>query len=200
MNFKKMSRLLGIFFLFTALVLGCSKGEKTAQTQEPQAAVNKPLVERSSTVTLNATIEGVDYEGRTFTLKDEAGNTQVFKVQNPDVPLEKLKAGMPVQMTIFQKDLYYVAAAGTEIPVDEEMAEVKSTEGEEGQKISVTKTQTWTNTVQAVDLEKRIITLAGEDGSPFELEVQQDVTNLDKLKPGDKIVTKSIQVVSVSFK
>ncbi len=191
---------LFLIFLMAAVVVSCSKGEKSAQTQEAKVAVNKPLVTRSSTVTLNATIEAVDLQNRTFTLKDESGNTQVLKVKNPDVPLEKLKAGMPVQMTISQKELYYVSAPGAETPADEKIADVKSTEGTEGQVISITKTQTQTFTVQSVDVEKRMITLAGEDGSPFELQVQPDVANLDKLKAGDKIVDKSIQVVTVSFK
>ncbi len=199
----KSMKLITVFlsiFLIAALAVSCSKGEKSAQTQEAKVAVNKPLVSRTSTVTLNATIEAVDLQNRTFTLKDESGNTQVFAVKNPQVPLEKLKAGMPVQMTISQKDLYYVAVPGSEIPAEEKMADVKSTESQAGQTISVTKTQTQTFTVKGVDVEKRMVTLAGEDGSPFELEVQQDVSNLDKLKVGDTIVNKSVQVVTVSFK
>jgi hypothetical protein len=175
------------------LLMGCGQAEKTDQTAETQEM--KPSVERSSQVTLNAVVEAVDYTARTFTLKDETGSSQSFQVRNPSVPLEKLKKGDNVTMTIYEEELAFVAAPGTELPSDEEIKAVGTTEGD----ITVANVKQMTSTVQEIDVETRMATLVDEDGTPLTISVREDVKNLDKVKVGDKVVTQITQVVSVSI-
>jgi len=52
----------------------------------------------------------------------------------------------------------------------------------------VSGTVTVTSTVEAVDLEKRIVTLKGENGEVIELAVSKEVRNLPQLKKGDRVV------------
>ncbi len=196
MNLKKFIPFVAIATLVLAGILSCGKGEKTT-TPQAKVAMNKPIVMHTSTVTLNATVEAVDLENRTFTLKDESGNTQTFQVKQENAPLDKLKPGMPVKMTVASKDLYYVAAEGSRIPENVSEAEMEKAGTGADKGIVVTREQTQSYTVKAVDAEKRTLQLSADGGNPFELQVQENAVDLSKLKPGDTIVNKSVQVITI---
>ena len=115
----KMNQSNSIFTTFliltlSGLLLGCGKTETADQAAETQAETQdvKASVERSSEVTLSAVVEAVDYDARTFTLTDEDGNTQSFEVRNSEVPLENLKQGDNVTMTVYQEELVFVTEPG----------------------------------------------------------------------------------------
>jgi len=175
-------------------MVSCEQGEKTGQMEQ-----EKPSVERISEVVLSAVVEAVDYDARILTLKDEEGSTQTFQVKNPNVPLEKLVVGNQVTMTIYQKEVNYVAAPGEEIPSDEQLRTVGAKGKDESKNITIVNAQTMTNTVKEIDLANRLLTLVSADGLPLTLPVQDDVKNLDKLEVGDQVVTQITQVISVSI-
>jgi co-chaperonin GroES (HSP10) len=70
--------------------------------------------------------------------------------------------------------------------------EKKGQSASAGQKPSVYKEEvvTETLTVEAIDLEKRIVTLRRADGSIFDLNVGEEVRNLPQVKVGDEVITK----------
>ena len=175
------------------LLLGCGQTETTDQAAETQDV--KPSVARSSEVTLSAVVEAVDYDARTFTLKDEGGSTQSFEVRNSAVPLENLKLGDNVTMTIYEEELAFVTEPGAELPADAELTAVGSTEGN----IIVTNVKQMTSTVRAIDVENRLATLEAEGIPEFTLPVQDDVKNLENVNVGDQVVTIITQVVSVTI-
>ena len=55
-------------------------------------------------------------------------------------------------------------------------------------------------TVQAVDLEKRIVTLKGPEGNVFDVKVGPEARNLPQLKPGDIVVAKYAESVAIELK
>jgi Cu/Ag efflux protein CusF len=61
-------------------------------------------------------------------------------------------------------------------------------------------TATVTATVQAVDLEKRIVTLKGPEGNVFDVKVGPEARNLPQVKPGDIVVAKYFEAVAVEVK
>jgi hypothetical protein len=71
-----------------------------------------------------------------------------------------------------------------------------------GKKPSVYKEKvvTGTATVQAVDLDKRVVTLKRADGSVFDLAVGPEVRNLPQVKAGDEVVVKYYQSIAVQVK
>jgi hypothetical protein len=56
---------------------------------------------------------------------------------------------------------------------------------------------TGTATVEAVDLEKRIVTLRRADGSLFDLTVGEEVRNLPQVKVGDQVVVKYHESIAI---
>ena len=181
----------------SGLLLGCGQTETADQPAETQAETQdiKPSVERSSEVTLSAVVEAVDYDARTFTLKDEGGSTQSFEVRNSEVPLESLKKGDNVTMTVYQEELAFVTEPGVEVPADVGLTAVGSTAGQ----IIVTNVKQMTSTVLAIDVENRIATLESEGIPEFTVPIQDDVENLENVNVGDQVVTYITQVVSVTI-
>jgi hypothetical protein len=80
--------------------------------------------------------------------------------------------------------------------------EKKEKAGSTGKKPSVYKEKvvTGTATVEAVDLEKRIVTLRRADGSVFDLDVGEEVKNLPQVKVGDEVVVKYYQSIAIQVK
>jgi len=193
MKLNKHTWTLLLILTLSWLPLGCGQTEQPDQTAETQGA--KPTVERSSEVTLSALVEAVDYDARTFSLTDELGNTQSFEVRNPDVPLEDLKEGDNVTMTIYEEELAFVTEPGTELPSDEELRAVGTTEGN----ITVINVKQMTSTVRAIDVENRMATLESEGIPEFTVPIQDDVKNLENVRVGDQVVTFITQVVSVTI-
>jgi Cu/Ag efflux protein CusF len=192
MNPRKHRTIL-LILTSSWLLLGCGQTEQPDQTAETQGA--KPTVERSSEVTLSAVVEAIDYEARTFTLTDESGNTQSFQVRNPDVPLQDLKEGDNVTMTIYEEELAFVTEPGAELPSDEELRAVGTTEGN----VTVINVKQMTSTVRAIDVENRMVTLESEGIPEFTVPVQDDVENLENVRVGDQVLTFITQVVSVTI-
>jgi Cu/Ag efflux protein CusF len=177
----------------SGLLLGCGQTETADQAAETQDV--KPSVERTSEVTLSAVVEAVDYDARTFTLKDEGGSTQSFEVRNSEVPLESLKKGDNVTMTVYQEELAFVTEPGAELPADVGLTAVGSTAGQ----IIVTNVKQMTSTVLAIDVENRMATLESEGIPEFTVPIQDDVQNLENVNVGDQVVTYITQVVSVTI-
>jgi len=71
-----------------------------------------------------------------------------------------------------------------------------------GKKPTVYKEQvvTRTATVEAVDLEKRVVTLKRTDGTVFDLAVGPEVRNLPQVKVGDEVVVKYYESLLVQVK
>ena len=193
MNLRKHNFTILMILTLSGLLVGCGQTEEPDQTAETQG--EKPSVERSSEVTLSAVVEAVDYDARTFSLKDEEGNTQSFQVRNSEVPLQDLKMGDSVTMTIYEEELAFVTEPGAELPSDAELTAVGSTEGN----IIVSNVKQMTSTVLAIDIENRIATLESEGIPELTLPIQDDVQNLENVNVGDQVVTYITQVVSVTI-
>jgi hypothetical protein len=75
---------------------------------------------------------------------------------------------------------------------------VKTVTQSKGSKPQVTKERyvTATATVEAINLEKRVVTLKGENGKVFDLKVGPEARNLPQVKAGDLVTVKYIEAVS----
>jgi ABC-type Fe3+-hydroxamate transport system substrate-binding protein len=190
--------------LLILTIVGCEKAQKAEEavveeTTEQAQKAEKPSVERTTEHTFSATVEAVDMEERSVTLKDEEGVTHTFANIKADVPLEKLEVGKTVSMTIYQKEINYAVEEGEEIPGDEKIRAVGTKEGEEERRITIVQSQTMTTTVKEVDTVNRMLTLVMEDGMLITLPVQDDVKNLENLEPGDKVVSLVTQLIMLTL-
>lgn len=58
------------------------------------------------------------------------------------------------------------------------------------------RTVTATATVQAIDLEKRVVTLMGQEGNVFDVTVGKEARNLPQVKVGDEVTVKYYEALS----
>ena len=195
MRLFKFALTFLLIFTSSWLILSCTQTEIPEQPAETQQ--DKPATDRSSVVTVDAVVDSVDYDARTFSLTDEEGNTQEFQVRNPLVPLEELKQGDNVTMTVYERELAYVVEPGAALPSDDELRTVGKTE--EGA-ITVTRIEQTTYTVTAIDPENRTVSVESEQIPEFTLHVRDDVKNLENVHVGDQVLSYVTQVVSVTIK
>jgi hypothetical protein len=121
-------------------------------------------------------------------LRSVAGNGRPLRQRRKEkIPMRKLFVLVAVVM-------FALSFAGT-VGAQQKKAEPASA----GKKPRVFKENvvTATATVEAIDLEKRIVTLKRADGSVFDLEVGKEVRNLPQVKVGDEVVTKYYQSILV---
>ncbi len=194
MRLSKFTLTILLIFTSSCLFLACTQKEAPEQSAEIQQ--EKPSTEQESIVTFDAVVDAVDYDARTFSLTDEDGNTQSFTVKNPAVPLENLKVGDNVSVDIYERQLAFVAEPGAELPSDEKLSAVGTTKGS----VTVTKIEQTTFTVNDIDLIHRTVTVESDQIPEFTLPVRDDVQNLENVEIGDKILSYTTQVVSVSIK
>ena len=182
--------LVIIISVFSLFVTACQQGDQT-----PQTSGEKPSVERTSVNTLTATVTAVDYDARSLTISDEEGVSHTFNNIRPDFPLDKFEMDETITMEMYRQEINYVVAEGAEVPEDQAFRAIGGKESDD-KNVTLIQAQDMTTTVKEVDAENRMVTLLMEDGTPLMLPVQDDVKNLENLKPGEKVVTQVTQVIN----
>jgi hypothetical protein len=170
----------------------------TATEKAPGAPAEKKMPSRgeSRSVKLHGTIEAVDKDKGTVTIKD-ARRTLTFDVQDKS-KLDMIKVGDPVVATYIEALVYQVMKAGTGTPsmsVKEARASSKPGEtpaGAVGREISVT------TTITAIDKKAQTVTIKGPQGRSETIKAR-DPKNLDLVKVGDLVDITYAQALIVSL-
>ena len=169
----------GLIVLMCAVALAAAT---PAPAAEPSAT---PAVGGARTVTIRGTVEAVDKEKKTVTLKGPKGRTLTLSVQDPQ-KLEVVKVGDPVVARYYASIAIEVHKAGTATPgITKQEAVASSKPGETpagvvGEKITVTAT------VTAIDAKAHTVTITGPQGG-VETVKARDPKNLAMIKVGDLV-------------
>lgn len=78
-----------------------------------------------------------------------------------------------------------------------EMEKAPATQQETAPVIAESETVTMTATVQAVDLQNRLVTLKQKGGQPFTVHVSEQVRNLPQVRVGNRVVVRYTEAVAV---
>jgi Cu/Ag efflux protein CusF len=188
-----MKRILS---LLTAGLLSLSFSayalEEGEQADEPGAVAGR-LVE------VTATIEAIDYENRTVTLKGPE-RTVTLKVDERARNFEQAKVGDTVTVEYFESVALMLESAGGETPPPAEFAAVERAPLGEKPGISAIDTRDITASVEAIDHDARTVTLKGPEGNTLTLEVGDNAPNFDKVKVGDQVRARYTQALAISVK
>jgi hypothetical protein len=175
--------------LNTALAIHPS-ASVVAQTASPPAAKPKapapakPKAEEVVAVTLRGTVEAIDKEKGTITIKGRQRSLTV-QVRDPK-KLEAIKVGDPVVGRYYEALAIEVKKPGTATPgvtVQQGTATSKPGETPAG---AVGQQVTATVTVTAIDKAAKTVTVKGADGTTETVKAR-DPKNLDALKVGDLV-------------
>jgi Cu/Ag efflux protein CusF len=180
-------KTLVVVLLVSSFVLGLAFGTNAATASvvaQATAPAAKPKVQEAAVVTVRGTVEAIDKEKQTVTLKGPK-RTLTLHVRDPK-KLEAIKVGDPVVGKYYEAVAIEVKKPGAATPgVTAQQSVATSKPGETpagaiGQQVSVT------TTITAIDKAARRVTLKGPDGSSEMVKVR-DPKNLEAVKVGDLV-------------
>jgi len=198
-------RTLIVVFLVSALVpvaLASSPSaavvaQATAPAAKPKAPeAAKPKVQEAAVVTLRGTVEAIDKEKQTVTIK---GPNQSLTVQVRDPKkLEAIKVGDPVVGKYYEAMAFEVKKAGTATPgVTAQQGTATSKPGTTpagavGQQVTLTVT------IVGIDKKAGTVTVKGPEGRTETVKAR-DPKNLDAVKVGDLVEITYTQALAIAL-
>jgi hypothetical protein len=184
---EKVVKTVVVGLLMSTLVPGAAFGAGrspapvVAQASSPAA---KPKVQEASVITVRGTVEAIDKEKQTVTLKGPK-RTLTLQVRDPK-KLEAIKVGDPVVGKYYEALAIEVKKPGTATPgmtAQQQVATSKPGEtpaGAIGQQVSITAT------IIAIDKKAHTVTIKGPGGITETVKAR-DPKNLDAVLVGDLV-------------
>jgi ribosomal protein S17 len=181
--------MVGAMVKTAALGAGLSPAPVVAQASQPAAKPKaqeaaKPKAQTASVVTLRGTVEAIDKEKQTVTLKGPK-RTLVVQVQDPK-KLDAIKVGDPVVGKYYEALAFEVKKAGTATPGMTAQQGVASSKPSETPAGAVGQQVTVTVTITEIDKKAGTVTVKGPEGRTETIKAR-DPKNLDAVKVGDLV-------------
>jgi hypothetical protein len=173
--------MVGILIPGTALATGVP-APVVAQATTPPAA--KPKGETATVVNLRGTVEAIDKDKQTVTIKGP-NRTLVLRVRDPK-KLEAIKVGDPVVGKYYEALAFEVKKAGTATPGVTAQQGVATTPPGSTPAGAVGEQLTVTATIVAIDKKAHTVTIKGPQGNTETIKAR-DPKNLDLVKVGDLV-------------
>jgi hypothetical protein len=136
-------------------------GRTIAQATAPETA--KPSREEARTVTLHGTVEAVDKDKGTVTIKGSKGRTVTVAVRDPK-KLDVVKVGDPVVAKYYESLAIQVKKAGQATPGASAQETVATSKPGETPGGAVARQVMLTATITAIDPKGQTVTLKGPQG------------------------------------
>ncbi|HEX5055475.1 MAG TPA: hypothetical protein VFX02_03155 [Gammaproteobacteria bacterium] len=169
----------------------------------PAMAVNEaaqPGVVDAAHESIVATVEDVNHEKRTITLKGPEGNEVTMEAGPQIARFEEVEKGDRLKVD------YLESVAVAIVPPDQAEGAVRSGESflvrnPQSQKPGATavRTEVVTATVEKIDAAERIATLQGPDSGTLEISIAPDVPNVASIKRGDRVVVEKTRALALNI-
>lgn len=184
--------------LLAAGLLAVSYTAGAAEHATEQATeIVAPRTVAAKLAKVTATIEAIDYEKRTVTLKGPK-RTITMQVDESARNFEQAKVGDKVAVEFYESLALMVQRTDASPPPPAEFAAVELAPLGDKPGVAAVDTQMITATVEAIDYETRMVTLKGPQGNSITLEVDESAPNFDKVKVDDQVVTRHTTAVAIS--
>lgn len=168
----------------------------TAAAQQPSAAIPEPVV-LAERATLTATVEQIDRQQRTVTLKGREGRTVTLKVPEDAANFDQVQVGDTVRAEYLDAVALFVRRPNGAPAVAESSAVRVAPPGQMPAAMRVDTVQ-MTARVEAIDYDSREVTLRGPEGRTRTVKVDPRVERLNEVKVGDEVVVRHTEAVALS--
>jgi ribosomal protein S17 len=184
---KRVKALVVALLMLAPAVPAAAQGTGTAPAPAVKPAspeITKPKGQEAAVVTLRGTVEAIDKEKQTVTIKGPK-RTLTIRVQDPK-KLDAIKVGDPVIGKYYEALAFEVKKPGTATPgVTSQQAVGTSAPGTTpagavGEQIMVTAT------IVGIDKKAQTVTIKGPDGTTETVKARNP-KNLDAVKVGDLV-------------
>jgi hypothetical protein len=155
-----------------------------AKPKAAEATPGKPKAQDSAVVTLRGTVEAIDRDKQTVTIKGPK-RTLTVRVQDPK-KLDAIKVGDPVVGKYYEAIAFEVKKPGSATPGVTSQQAVATSQpgatpaGAAGEQITITAT------ITAIDKKAHTVTIKGPEGNSETVKAR-DPKNLDAVKVGDLV-------------
>ncbi|MBA4418672.1 MAG: hypothetical protein C0392_12305 [Syntrophus sp. (in: bacteria)] len=191
-----MKRLWTVI-LAVAMVITVSSFVLAQKEDSKKKVKSKPGIVVADVVAMEATVEAVDSNKRTLTLKGPEGNTRTFKVGKEIKNFDQIKAGDKVKAEYFESIAVFVRKSDAPATAGE-MAEVDvAPKGKKPAAFAIDVVEV-TAKVTAIDYKKRTVTLKGPEGNVRTFPVDKRVKNFKQVKVGDEVVIRHTEALAIS--
>ena len=148
---------------------------------------------------LTARVDAVDYGKQLVTLTGPQGNTVTLKV-GPEVRnLDQVKAGDQLIVEHYESIALFVRKSGEPPHATEATVVALAPKGQKPGGI-VVDTAEITATVEAIDYEKRTVTLRGPEGKTRTIKVDPAVKRFPEIKRGDEVVVRHTEALAIAVR
>ena len=163
-----------------------------ASTQE----ATKPGVVAVDVIQFTSPVEAIDYQKRTIALKGPDGKLRTFTASKDVRNLEQIKTGDLVKVELVEEVALFVRKASDAPEATETSAIGVAPKGQKPGVMFVDTVQVTAN-VEAVDYQKRTITLRGPQGNVMTYKVGDAVKRLNEVKAGDQVVLRVTDALAI---
>ena len=140
-------------------------------------------------------VTAIDYQKKTVTLKGPEGNLVTLHAKNAR-NLDKVKVGDMVNAKFIESLAIFVRKADSPPSAEEAQAVALAPKGEMPAGL-VAQTVQITANVEAIDYQKRTVTLKGPEGGVKTIKVGDAVKRLDEVKVGDQVVLRVTEALAL---
>lgn len=183
----------------TALFATALVHAPTPPSQSPAAAVpDRPGVVYADRTRTTATVDAVDKDKRTVTLKRSDGRTVTLKVPPEARNFDQIRVGDKVGAEYIEAVAVFVRKSDAPPAAGETTKVALAPKGEKPSGVVVDTVEV-TAKVEAVDPAKRTVTLRGPDGRVRTIKVDERVRRLEEVRPGDEVVVRHTEALAIAF-
>jgi hypothetical protein len=164
-----------------------AKSDDSGKQVQDAAGASTPKLVVSDSVTAQATVEDINKEDRTVTLKTDKGDTEKVKVGPAVENFDQIQKGDKVTATYYESAAISMLKPGQAAPEKPEEAKafMVAAKGEKPAAVAV-KAEEATATIEDIDKDNRSVKLKGPEGNTKTVKVGEAV-DLDKLQKGDEV-------------
>jgi Cu/Ag efflux protein CusF len=146
-------------------------------------------------VSQTATVESVDPEARTITLKGESGKTKTIQLGKEVVNFDQIKAGDKVRATLAEAVALSIGKPGEASPAAKESTAVALAPQGGKPGMLITESAQVTGKIESIDADMGTVTLT-VDGQPRTYKAGPDV-DLSKVKTGDEVTARATKALAI---
>jgi hypothetical protein len=195
---RRMPILLLSIVATGALTPGSAEAQ-TAPSQAPFAVISdRPGVVYTDRTIATGTVESIDQANRTVTIKRSDGEMVTLKAPPEAKNFDQIKPGDSVRAEYLEAVAILVRTPSGPPQAGEKATIAVAPKGEKPRAVA-TKTVEMTAKVEAIDYDKRTVTLMGPQGNRRMVKVDESVKRLNEVKPGDEVVVRYTEAVAIAF-
>ncbi len=183
--------------LVTNVLAAAIASAALAQGQAQPAPGDKPGAVVADVTVLKAKVDAVDTDKRLVTVTGPRGNTVTLKVGPAVKNLDQVKPGDQIVVRHLESVALFVRKSG-EPPAAAEAATVQvAPKGAKPGAMAVDTVEV-TGKVEAINYQKRTVTLKGPEGKTKTIKVGPSVKRFNEVKKGDEVVLRYTEAMAIS--